>query len=111
MGNVVSEFRNFDKDNSGALSIDELKRAFDKLGVSLTHAVWSDVVYTIDDNATGELEYEELLDAMKRFQRGGWDAVVRKYVRKRSPEEEARAEKCFNAAMDKIRDAAYSKDK
>lgn len=64
--NVVSEFRNFDKDCSGALSVDELRKAFSKLGMPLPASTWEKVIRTIDDNSTLELEYEELLAAMKR---------------------------------------------
>jgi len=105
--NVVSEFRNFDKDCSGALSVDELRKAFSKLGMPLPASTWEKVIRTIDDNSTLELEYEELLAAMKRFERGGWAAVERKYLAKRTPEEEAKAAVLFNIAMEKIRKAAY----
>jgi len=108
--NVVSEFRNFDKDSSGALSTFELSQAFKKLGVKLPIKVWETIVKVIDDNDTGEVEYEELLAAMDRFQKGGWEAVMRKYQEKLTPEEEQKALDNFHEAMDKIRKAAYSND-
>jgi len=109
--NVVSEFRNFDKDSSGALSVIELRRAFTKLGVMMPMATWEAVVGIIDDNDTGEVEYAEFLSAMDRYRKGGWDAVERKYVNKLSPGEEERARRLFYEAMDKIRKAAYSMQK
>lgn len=85
-------------------------QAFLKLGVNLPVSTWEKVISTIDDNSTGELEYEELLAAMQRYQRGGWAAVERKYLARPTPEEEERARELFHAAMEKIRQAAYGPD-
>ena len=89
----------------------ELRKAFMKLGVTMPLKTWEEVVNLIDDNDTGEIEYAELLSAMERYRKGGWEAVERKYKNKLSPEEEERVRQLFYIAMDKIRKAAYTKQK
>lgn len=47
------------------------------MGLDMPKHKWKMLLDEIDDDKSGELDYEELLDAVKRFNQGGWDAVRR----------------------------------
>lgn len=108
--NIVSMFREIDKDCSGTLDVDELHSAFSRMGLDMPKHKWKMLLDEIDDDKSGELDYEELLDAVKRFNQGGWDAVRRLDPDRveLTPEERiALVEKCLQT----VRDACYSKNK
>jgi len=67
--NVVSIFREFDKDQSGSLSMGELRNALEQLGFDMPNTAWLQVAMLLDSDASGSVEYEELADAIKKHAR------------------------------------------
>ena len=61
--NIKAVFHMFDKDQSGKISITELKAALDSSG-SLDNAVWSALISEADRNRDGEIDLEEFLHLM-----------------------------------------------
>jgi len=108
--NIISIFREMDKDCSGTLDVEELDSAFRRLGIELPREKWQMIMDAIDDDKSGELDYQELLDAVTRYSKGGWDAVCRKEkaILNLNPKERAEA---VEQVMHCIRQAAYSLDK
>ena len=55
---MKAAFEYYDKDKSGAISVDEIK---DVLGVgkNISKAVWDQVVLEVDENGDGEVSFEE----------------------------------------------------
>ena len=74
-------FRFYDKDDSGSISIDEIK---DVLGVgkSITDDVWDQVVKEVDRDGNGEVDFEEFKEMMVKLLRddNGANNSMNKYA-------------------------------
>jgi len=62
--NIMSAFKLIDKDNSGDITIDELKAAFDADGDSKDNSLWSDIMTEVDKDGDGKISSKEFMDAM-----------------------------------------------
>jgi calcium-dependent protein kinase len=62
-GNIKAAFQTFDKDESGKISVAELKAALDSSG-SLDNALWTGLIREADRNADGEIDLDEFLALM-----------------------------------------------
>ena len=51
-------FSYYDKDNSGAISVDEIKSVLG-VGKNIKMEVWDQVVLEVDANGDGEVDFEE----------------------------------------------------
>ena len=60
--NLVSAFKAFDKDNSGMISIDELKVVLNAAGA--TDEVWRQLIKDADQDGNGEIDLEEFTTMM-----------------------------------------------
>lgn len=60
-------FDMFDKDSSGTISLQELQGVTEKLGLSVTLEELSDVIYSVDVNNDGEIDFDEFLIMMKKI--------------------------------------------
>ena len=49
------------------MDAEELHDAFSRMGVDMPIHKWKLLLDAIDDDKSGEVDYEELLDAVKRF--------------------------------------------
>ena len=56
--NLRSAFRNFDKDFSGKISANELKRVISERNL-LQNQNWSQIIKEVDENGDGEIDLEE----------------------------------------------------
>ena len=63
---MKTAFEYYDRDNSGSISVDEIK---DILGVgkNISKAVWDQVVLEVDENGDGEVSFEEFKIMMKEL--------------------------------------------
>lgn len=59
--NLKAAFRMFDRDGSGSISANELKRILEG-GVSSDDKVWSDIIVQVDQNGDGEIDLQEFQD-------------------------------------------------
>ena len=57
--NMHRAFRVFDKDGSGALDRDEVRKAVSKLGKVLTSAQLDDAMYEMDVDCSGSVDFRE----------------------------------------------------
>ena len=79
-------FENFDKDGSGTLSIDELKKvirhpkviAAFQLPNSMTHEEIDEFVQEIDENGDGEIDYDEFIQIISAKAGSKASGVIRK---------------------------------
>ena len=62
-GNIKAAFQTFDKDQSGKISVAELKAALDSSG-SLDNALWTALIREADRNSDGEIDLDEFLNLM-----------------------------------------------
>lgn len=62
-GNIKAAFQTFDKDQSGKISVAELKAALDSSG-SLDSALWTALIREADRNSDGEIDLDEFLNLM-----------------------------------------------
>ena len=60
---LKTTFKMFDKDGSGSIEIKELKEAFKRNNVD--NSVWESLMKEVDENADGEISYEEFADMMQ----------------------------------------------
>ena len=64
-------FDYFDKDKSGAISLEELKNAMGESGVQsneeLAEGVWEDILAEADENGDGEIDFVEFKNMMKKM--------------------------------------------
>ena len=61
---MKAAFRLFDKDGSGSISQDELKKA---LGIEDQDEILSKLLEEIDENNDGEIQFEEFCNMMQRL--------------------------------------------
>ena len=62
--NLKAAFRVFDKDNSGMITIDELKSVFDTKNNKKDESLWVEIMAEVDKNNDNEISLEEFMDAM-----------------------------------------------
>lgn len=64
-------FDYFDKDGSGAISLEELKNVLGDTGLSandeLDQGVWEDIMAEADENGDGEIDFMEFKNMMRRM--------------------------------------------
>lgn len=56
-----------DVDNSGMITVDELKQVFDSTGDSKDERLWEEIMSEVDKNHDNEISFEEFCEAMKDF--------------------------------------------
>ena len=59
-------FKLFDKDNGGSIDVEELKDALEALGQNPTHEDCQRMVDEVDDDGSGEIEFDEFLVLMSK---------------------------------------------
>jgi Ca2+-binding EF-hand superfamily protein len=59
-------FKLFDKDNGGSIDVDELKDALESLGQVVTEESIQALVDEVDEDGSGEIEFDEFLVLMSR---------------------------------------------
>merc|ERR1711871_616369 len=64
MKNLKESFKAMDTDNSGQLSSKELGMAFKRLGMFLDPKSCDDLVAALDEDGSGEIDYEEFEEAL-----------------------------------------------
>lgn len=65
--NLISAFQIIDTDNSGMITIDELKQVFDNSGDKKDESLWEDIMKEVDQNNDNQISFEEFKDAMTKF--------------------------------------------
>jgi Ca2+-binding EF-hand superfamily protein len=61
----MAAFRTFDTDQSGLISIRELREAFDKMGTKKEETLWLDIMAEVDKNGDNMISFEEFADSMQ----------------------------------------------
>lgn len=59
-------FSYYDKDNSGSISVDEIRNVLG-VGQHISDAVWKQVVLEVDDNGDGEVSFDEFKIMMQKL--------------------------------------------
>jgi len=62
--NIMSAFKLIDSDNSGYITIEELKAAFDADGDSKDSSLWIDIMIEVDKDGDNKISPKEFIDAM-----------------------------------------------
>jgi calcium-dependent protein kinase len=62
--NLISAFKMIDQDNSGLITVDELKAVFDNHGDKKDQKLWEDIMREVDSNKDNNISFEEFTDAM-----------------------------------------------
>lgn len=62
--NIMSAFQLIDKDNSGAITIDELRDAFETDGHEKDSALWMEIMSEVDKDHDNQISQQEFFDAM-----------------------------------------------
>ena len=65
--NLISAFQLLDLDNSGMITVDELKQVFDhhgEEGVKKDEDLWAEIMDEVDKNKDNQISFEEFTDAM-----------------------------------------------
>jgi len=66
--NLQNVFTFFDKDKSGKISINEIRKLLGGSGeIKITDEVWTQVVSEMDSNGDGEVEFKEFKDMMNKL--------------------------------------------
>jgi calcium-dependent protein kinase len=61
--NLLTAFKMLDADNSGMITVDELKAAFDAHG-DKDDEVWKEIMQEVDKNGDNQISLEEFMDVM-----------------------------------------------
>jgi len=61
--NLLTAFKLLDTDNSGMITVDELKAAFDAHG-DKDDAVWKEIMTEVDKNGDNQISLDEFMDVM-----------------------------------------------
>ncbi|GMI05839.1 hypothetical protein TrRE_jg7355 [Triparma retinervis] len=64
---VRRAFREMDKDSSGTLDYDELRRVLESTGYKIEDEVFDDILEVFDSNCDGEVDYQEFLAQLKDY--------------------------------------------
>jgi len=87
MDNITAAFKLIDTDNSGTLSIDELKAAFDSHGEKDAD-LFNEIMAEADKNKDGQISFDEFLAVMSNLMKrrtseavfkGKWNEIPLKY--------------------------------
>lgn len=62
--NIQSVFRLIDSDNSGTISVEELKAVFEPEGHEKDAELWIEIMEEVDKDGDNVISYREFLDAM-----------------------------------------------
>ena len=62
--NIKSAFELIDTDNSGFLTVEELKAAFEPEGHEKAGELWEDIMFEVDKDNDNKISYKEFSDAM-----------------------------------------------
>jgi len=77
--NIVTVFRDVDKDQSGSLSAPEMKKTLTGWGIPLHDDEHAALIKTFDQDGDGEISFGEMFDAINAYKsdkrRGGGDSV------------------------------------
>ena len=65
-GNLKNAFDLIDSDNSGAITINELKNAFDS-NETKDESLWKEIMLEVDKNRDNKITFDEFIDAMTGF--------------------------------------------
>jgi len=65
--NLMITFKKLDVDNSGTLSIDELRQAFEAGGNKRSESFWKDFIASIDENKDNLISVDEFVKAMEKL--------------------------------------------
>lgn len=65
--NLAITFRNLDIDNSGYLTVDELKKTFEAGGNKKSRLFWDDFLKGMDENNDGMITLQEFVAAMENL--------------------------------------------
>ena len=65
--NLEYAFKAFDKDNSSAISIDEIMLIFKKTNNDVDIKIFENMIKEADVNGDGEIEFDEFKDIMENF--------------------------------------------
>jgi len=65
--NLKKAFESLDIDKNGSLSIAELEQAFGTSGHKKTKKFWMEFIKEIDEDGSGEVEFEEFFEGMKKL--------------------------------------------
>ena len=61
--NLAAAFKMIDKDNSGMITIEELKAAFDNHGEK-DESLWQEIMEEVDSNKDNQISFDEFINAM-----------------------------------------------
>jgi calcium-dependent protein kinase len=64
--NLSDAFKLIDTDNSGMITISELKAVFDSRGSKDEH-MWDDIMKEVDKNRDNQISFDEFMDVMQDF--------------------------------------------
>ncbi len=67
--NLETAFKLLDVDNSGMITVEELKLAFDTQGDKKDESLWLEIMREVDQNGDNEISYEEFSEAMTEILR------------------------------------------
>jgi len=73
--NLKKAFESLDIDKNGSLSIAELEQAFGTSGHKKTKKFWMEFIKEIDEDGSGEVEFEEFFEGMKKLA-GKWLLII-----------------------------------
>jgi calcium-dependent protein kinase len=79
---LKTAFSYFDKDNSGTISLDELKHCLQSEDFTLPESTISNLLNEVDDNNDGQIDYFEFMNMMKsnteyaKSVLGAYDGIV-----------------------------------
>ena len=63
---LKAAFWAFDKDDSGSISIDEIKRVLG-VGEAVKEEVWEEILEEVDENGDGTIDYDEFKTMMMKL--------------------------------------------
>ena len=63
---LIATFKMFDIDNSGSISVDEVKMILG-VGKKFSDTVWEQVISEVDQNKDGQISFDEFEKMMSKF--------------------------------------------
>jgi len=89
--NTISIFRDFDKDQSGALSLYEFQKALAVSVGQLSDAQWKAVMQTFDENGDGVIQYNELFGAIRNYKLRKRKGASFEHIQNKNPSDVVRS--------------------
>lgn len=65
--NLEAAFKMLDVDNSGMITVDELKAVFDTHGDKKDETLWLEIMKEVDKNNDNQISFEEFTDVMTQL--------------------------------------------